>query len=274
MADEHEIARYRRWYRKLLRFYSRPYRERFAESMEQTFNDLCRDRAEAAQGLFGFVVWVFIETSAGIIRENVKSIIMQNISRRLLVWAAVVTLLLLFPMWANHNIGGWNWSPFDFVFAGVLLFGSALTYELISSKGGTRAYRAAVGVACAAGLLLVWINAAVGIIGSENNPANLMYAGVLAVGLLGVFIARFEPSGMARALFATSLAQALVPLIAMTWVPEERFSPGYVRVMCLNAVFVALWGVSALLFRHAADPRSKIRGEERRRGASRETIAE
>jgi hypothetical protein len=70
MSDEHAIARYRRWYRKLLRFYSRPYRERFAESMEQTFNDLCRERAKAGKGLVGFVLWTLVETSVGIIREN------------------------------------------------------------------------------------------------------------------------------------------------------------------------------------------------------------
>ena len=78
MADEHAIARYRYWYRKLLSFYSRPYRERFAESIEQTFNDLCRERAEAGEGLFGFVLWVFVETSAAIIRENVGFIMMQK----------------------------------------------------------------------------------------------------------------------------------------------------------------------------------------------------
>jgi hypothetical protein len=70
MADDHAIARYRHWYRKLLRCYSRPYRERFGEGMEQTFNDLCRERAEAGQGLVGFVLWTFAETSAAIIREN------------------------------------------------------------------------------------------------------------------------------------------------------------------------------------------------------------
>jgi hypothetical protein len=74
MADEVAIARYRRWYRRLLRFYSRPYRERFAESMEQTFNDLCRERAAAGNGLFAFVLWTFVETSAGIFREKATSI--------------------------------------------------------------------------------------------------------------------------------------------------------------------------------------------------------
>ena len=284
MADEHAIARYRRWYRRLLRFYSRPHRERFAESMEQTFNDLCRERAEVGEGLFGFVLWVFVETSTEIIRENVRFIVMQSITRRLIVWAAIVAIILLVPFlamrfhWQVPDPGSpvleeVNWDLFDFVFAGTLLFGSAVTYELIARKGGTTAYRAAVGIACAAGLVLVWINAAVGIIGSEDNPANLLYFGVLAVGFIGAFIARFQPRPMARALFATALAQALVPVIALIiWRPD--FSPGVVAVFILNAFFVALWVASALLFRHAGDPGPEIRGEERGRGASREEVAD
>jgi hypothetical protein len=81
MADEQAIARYRHWYRKLLRFYSRPYRERFAESMEQTFNDLCRERARAGQSLFGFVLWTFVETLAGIIREKATSIMRSTMTQ-------------------------------------------------------------------------------------------------------------------------------------------------------------------------------------------------
>jgi hypothetical protein len=71
MADEQRaIARYRFLYRKLLRCYSKSHRERFGESMEQTFNDLCRERVRAGRGLGGLVVWTFVETSAGILREN------------------------------------------------------------------------------------------------------------------------------------------------------------------------------------------------------------
>src|SRR4029077_16900076 len=36
-------ARYRNLYAKLLRLYPKPYRERFGEEMEQTFNDICRE---------------------------------------------------------------------------------------------------------------------------------------------------------------------------------------------------------------------------------------
>jgi hypothetical protein len=246
--------------------------------MEQTFSDLCRDRARAGHGLFGFALWVFAETSAGILREHVRFIVMQNITRRLIVWAAVVGLILLVPFlamqfhWQVPDPGSpaleeVNWDLFDFVFAGTLLFGAALTYELIARKGGTIAYRAAVGIACAAGLILVWINAAVGIIGSEDNPANLMYFGVLAVGFIGAFIARFRARGMSRALVATAMAQALVPVIALIiWRPD--FNAGVVQVLMLNAVFVAQWLVSALLFRHSAARPSKTTGEPLGSGAN------
>jgi hypothetical protein len=75
MRHERAIARYRRWYRELLRLHPKPYRERFGESMEQTFNDLCRERAETNNGLFGFVLWMFAETFAGIVKENATNIV-------------------------------------------------------------------------------------------------------------------------------------------------------------------------------------------------------
>lgn len=250
MAYEHAIARYRNLYAKLLRFYPKPHRERFGEPMEQTFNDLCRERREAGEGLFGFVLWVFVETSAGIIRENVTFIIMQKNIVRI---AIVVGLILLVPLLANHFIYGWNWDLFDFAFMGTLLFGTGLAYELVARKAGTIAYRTAVGVALAAAFLLVWVNAAVGIIG-DDNPANLMYFGVLAVGLISTAIARLEPRGMARALFTTALAQALVPVIALIiWNPQvTSWAPGVLAVFGLNAFFVMLFVGSALLFRRAA----------------------
>ena len=80
---------------------------------------------------------------------------------------------------------------------------------------GNTTYRFAVGVALAAALLLVWLSLGVGIIGRDGDPANIMYFGVLAVGIVGALIARFRPEGMARALFATALAQMSVAAIAL-----------------------------------------------------------
>ena len=116
-------------------------------------------------------------------------------------------------------------------------------------------YRSAVGVALATAVILLWVNGAVGVIGSENNDANLMYLGVLAVGIIGAVIARFQPRGMALALFATALAQALVTLVALIAGLGYPAS-GPLEILGLNGFFIALWVGSAWLFRSAAREQS------------------
>src|SRR3712207_5853670 len=93
--------------------------------------------------------------------------------------------------------------------------GVGVLYELATRMTGNSAYRTAAGVALAAAFILTWLNLAVGIIGSEDNPANLMYGGVLAVAIIGAVIGRFQPLGMARALSATALTQMLAGIIAL-----------------------------------------------------------
>jgi len=101
-------------------------------------------------------------------------------------------LLLLIPLVAMQFTEEVVWTLSDFVVAGTLLFGTGLTYKLITRKSGELAYRVVVGFALFTGLFLVWVNLAVGIIGSENNPVNLMYFGAFGVAIIGTFIARFE----------------------------------------------------------------------------------
>lgn len=173
-------------------------------------------------------------------------------NRSLLPVLLVPVLILLIPGAAMlFQVEGWAWSAGDFVVAWVFLTGVGLAYRLVSRKAATRSYRLATGLGLVAGLVLLWINGAVGLIGSEGNPANLMYAGVLAVGTVGAAIARLEPAGMAWALFATALAQLLVPVIALAGRPAD-FSPGVAPVFGLNFVFVLLFAGSGLLYRHAA----------------------
>ncbi len=135
----------------------------------------------------------------------------------------------------------------------VLAAVSVLVFMFLKAKRpDNTAYRTAVGLALLAALLLFWVNGAVGIIGSENNDANLMYAGVLAIGLIGAFIARFEPQGMARAMLATAVAQALVAVIALVagWGTSGSIWPR--DVIGATVIFVMLWLGSAWLFRRAA----------------------
>jgi hypothetical protein len=178
-----------------------------------------------------------VSENMNIIREN----------KNILFIALAVGALLLVPLIAMQVTDEVAWSKVDFATAGALLFGTGLAYELISRKANNLAYRLALNIALAGALLLVWINLAVGIIGSEDNPANLMYIGVLAVVIIGALIARFRPLGLAFALFATALAQALVTVIALI---VERDLP-VLQTVVINGFFIMLWIASALLFRRA-----------------------
>jgi hypothetical protein len=163
----------------------------------------------------------------------------------------VAAFILMLPLVAMQVTDEVRWDLADFAVAGTLLVGTGLLYELAARKAGNVVYRAAVGVALAAALLLIWLNLAVGLIGTEGDRANLMYVGVLAVGIIGAAIARFQPHGMARALFATALAQTLVAVIALIFelgFPES----GPLEILALNGFFAALFVGSALLFRYAA----------------------
>jgi hypothetical protein len=141
-----------------------------------------------------------------------------------------------------------NWTVSDFVFAGALLFGALGAYELTMRTTGNTAYRAAVGVALAAAVLLLWANGAVGI---TDSAADAIYAGVPVIGIVGAIVARFQARGMARAMLAAAFAQALVGAIALTagMVPEHNSA---LEIMGITGFFTALFVGSALLFREAA----------------------
>jgi hypothetical protein len=119
------------------------------------------------------------------------------------------------------------------------------------------AYRFAIGLALATGLFLVWGVAAMGVIGAEGDPFDSLYFGVLAVGLVGGLIARFQPRGMVRALLAMAVAQALVTVIALMVGKQESPVSSVAEIVGLNGFYIALFLGSAWLFSRAArlDPR-------------------
>lgn len=170
-------------------------------------------------------------------------------SWRIGAWA-FAGLILLLPLVAMQFTDEVKWDVADFAFAALLIIGTGMLFELAAKRVDNLAYRAAVGVALGAAFLLVWVNAAVGLIGSENNNANMMYGGVLAVGVIGAAIARFKPKGMARTMFAMAFAQAIVAVIALTGDLGDPVS-GPLEIVLVNGFFVALFAGSALLFLHA-----------------------
>jgi len=170
---------------------------------------------------------------------------------RLAIWGGAAFLLLL-PLVAMQFTTEVDWTGSDFLVMGAMLATACGAVELALRASRDSAYRLGAIVAVGAGFLLVWINLAVGIIGSEDDPLNLIYAGVLAVAVVGSAIAAFEPAGMARALFTTAAAQVAVTILALIWGWGAWEPPGAAGILALNLFFAALWCLSGGLFRRAA----------------------
>jgi len=244
MATNVAGRRYRTWYAMLLRLYPRPFRERFGEGMAQTFHDLCREHRDARRGLFVFALWIFLETSVGIVRENATH--MSQLGKTMLRVALVALGLLMVPLVASQVVEGWNWPAGTFVFVYVLFFGTGMAYAVIARKMGAWSYKAGVGVALVAGFALGWSNMVH--VADSENPANLWYYSVLAVGAVGAWLARLEARGMARALFVMAAALALIAVVLPSGAP-----PDMARRMAIgHGVYVVLFTASGLLFRHAS----------------------
>lgn len=120
---------------------------------------------------------------------------------------------------------------------------------------GRTYYRLGVAVALAAGFIQVWMNLAVGIVGSEDNPQNQGFFGVVVAAAACAFVARLQADGMARAMLATAGVQAVLAAAVATAPLTARVEPmGAVGVLVLSGFFTALWLVSAALFHRSARP--------------------
>jgi len=114
----------------------------------------------------------------------------------------------------------------------------------------TTFYRIGAAVALGAGFLQVWMNLAVGIVGGDENPANLGFFLVVAAAGACAFTARFRAEGMARAMLAAAGLQLLLAAALATAPSHAREAMG---IWALSGGFGALWLVAAACF-HRAQP--------------------
>lgn len=173
----------------------------------------------------------------------------MQITKRRIVWTAIATLvvMILAAMPFTDEVQ-WN----EAVAYGVILLAVGGLYELSRYlQTRSRTYRAACWTGLGAVFLLGWVSGAVGIIGSENNPANRMYWAVPVVLLVGSLLSRFTPRGMAYTLFSAAFVQMSVPAIAFfIWPAQASWGEaGVAGVFAVNAFFALSFLRSALLFR-------------------------
>ena len=154
--------------------------------------------------------------------------------------------LLMVPLVASQMVPGWNWGWKSFVLVYVLFFGTGMAYAAIARKMGAWSYKAGLGMALVAGFALGWSNMVH--VADSENPANLVYYSVLAVGGVGAWLARLEARGLARTLFAMAATLALIAVMLPSGAPLYLAR----NMAILHGVFVALFTASGLLFRHAS----------------------
>ena len=100
-------------------------------------------------------------------------------------------VLLLIPFTISLFQNEMLWTGSDYVFAWVVFSVAGLGFTFLASRANGIEYRLAVGLAVLASFLLVWITAAVGIIG--DSDVNILYGLVLMTLFLGVGASRLQP---------------------------------------------------------------------------------
>lgn len=164
------------------------------------------------------------------------------------LWA-IAAVALLVPLAA-----GWSWTMSDYVFAAVLMFGSLGLYELAARLTGNTAYRTGAALAIAATFLLVWVNGAVGI---TDGGADGLFLLVPAVAFIGALVARFQPRGMAAAMFTAALTVVSIAVIALVAGLVPAFNTAF-EVLGITGFFGVMFVGSGLLFQAAARQRASV----------------
>jgi len=163
---------------------------------------------------------------------------------RVAMWGGAAALLSL-PAIAMSFFpaAGVDWSGSDFVLMGVMLFIACVAVEVGAHMAENFPYLGGFIFAVGTGFVTVWANLAVGMIGNEGNPANLVFLAVLALAVLGTLVERFKARGMSTVKIATGVAQALVGAYVAVSGADD------LHTAALIAAFALPWWLSAGLFR-------------------------
>lgn len=149
------------------------------------------------------------------------------------------------------------WNITDFIIASGLIAFASVSTLLVLRMFKTATARFGAIIAIGAAFLLFWVNGAVGIIGSENNDANLMVTGVLVVFIMGAVISRLQPKGLSRAMLATALTQLSIGVIALlgNFGAEGNARPW--DLIAATCFFTTLWLLSAFLLSKTHAPKGQ-----------------
>jgi hypothetical protein len=168
---------------------------------------------------------------------------------RLIVWTITLILIVVIrgAMLFSKEM---DWTEAT-AYSSILLVITGIYELVLILKKRSSIYKIAFGMWLGGMFILGWANGAVGIIWNEDNPANLMYRAVFAVGLIGSLIAGLQPRRISYTMFAVAVVQLLVPLFALlVWPAQTSWGEaGVIGVFIINFIFAMIFTTSAVLFR-------------------------
>jgi len=166
--------------------------------------------------------------------------------------ALVTVVILMVPLVAMQFSDHVNWSVLDFLLMGSLIFGTGVLFVLVMRLSSNIVYKVAMGLAIGATFFMVWVNLAVGLIGAGPNAGNLMYAGIIAVLIGGIYMSRFKAAGLERTMYATAFAFVLHASIALVANMQNYPGSSVMEIIGVNLFFASPYVVAGLLFRYVA----------------------
>lgn len=159
---------------------------------------------------------------------------------RIALWGGA--LLALATPWLLMRLTGQGaWTAFDFAVFGVMLAVVCMGFELAMRLSSQWTYRLAAIMSVIGGFLMVWANLAVGIIGNEENPQNLVFYGPLLIGVIGALVTRFDARGLTLTLRLMAGAQLGIFLVAAAL--------GWALLPVFTIFYFSLWLIAGELFK-------------------------
>ncbi len=176
--------------------------------------------------------------------EMTKNINLQPKARhniwRIIGWGGAVALILT-PLIAMQFTNEVNWDETDFLFAAIIFGIVGGLIELAVRTSSNWYFRFGAMFAVLAGFMVVWANAAVGMIGNEDNPVNLWFGAVLFIAIAGAILSRFHKPAMAIAMLAAGGMQSAIGLFAGIFGADMRGG-------IFTIILASAWIISSGLF--------------------------
>ena len=129
---------------------------------------------------------------------------------------------------------------------------------MITRSTKSNIFKFAVGFSLFSGFFLVWVNLAVGIIGSEDNPINMAYFIVILIGLVGANLVKLKADGMKKVMGVMAASIIVITFVALLTGAQNLPHSSVTHILAVNAVLAFFFIQSAFLFHYAAMRQNQI----------------